>query len=88
MSYRVNGIRKKSTAPSGKTASTGFTVHTVTIAAIDRGLTLEGVMKMDLGAILDYCKEWNEIHRGNDEEESGGVGIRDATQEDIDRFLG
>lgn len=43
---------------------------------------------MDLGAILDYCKEWNEIHRGNDEEESGGVGIRDATQEDIDRFLG
>lgn len=42
---------------------------------------------MDLGAILDYCYEWNEIH---DVEKSEGQesGIRDATQADIDRFLG
>lgn len=42
---------------------------------------------MDLGAILDYCIEWNEIH-GATEEEPKKPKIRDATQEDIDRFLG
>jgi len=39
---------------------------------------------MDLGAILDYCIEWNEAHTEQKEEK----GVRDATQEDIERFWG
>ena len=38
---------------------------------------------MDLGAILDYCIEWNEAHTEHKES-----GIRDATQEDIERVWG
>lgn len=41
---------------------------------------------MDLGAILDYCNEWNEAH--DVKAEGGKPKIRDATQEDIDKFLG
>lgn len=40
---------------------------------------------MDLGAILDYCTEWNEVHGIGKEDKPK---IRDATQADIDKFLG
>ena len=40
---------------------------------------------MDVGAILDYCITWNELH-GIKKEETKGV--RKATQADIDAFLG
>lgn len=40
---------------------------------------------MDLGTILDYCIEWNEVHSQKEEKQTG---IRDATQEDIERYFG
>lgn len=43
---------------------------------------------MDLGAILDYCKEWNEVHGVDVQQASDKPKIRDATQADIDKFLG
>ena len=45
---------------------------------------------MDLNAILDYCNEWNKIHEvGSDSEgKPKKPKIRDATQEDINKFLG
>jgi len=45
---------------------------------------------MDLNAILDYCDEWNKVHdigQGNGSDPKKPK-IRDATQEDIDKFLG
>lgn len=51
-------------------------------------MSIEEAKKMDLGAILDFCAEWNKIH---DIKEDGGKKkpkVRDATQEDIDAFLG
>lgn len=43
---------------------------------------------MDLGAILDYCIEWNEAHAPEEKKHGGKPKIRNATQEDIDKFLG
>lgn len=44
---------------------------------------------MDLGALLDYCITWNELHGiKQTEDERPKVKVRNATQEDIDRFLG
>lgn len=51
-------------------------------------MSIEEAKKLDLGAILDFCNEWNEVHSIEEEENSGKPKIRDATQEDIDRFLG
>lgn len=51
-------------------------------------MNIEEAKKMDLGAILDFCQEWNEVHGVTAEEEGGKPKIRDATQADIDRFLG
>lgn len=39
---------------------------------------------MDLGALLDYCITWNEVHGVKPEEPK----VRNATQADIDNFLG
>lgn len=41
----------------------------VTISAIDRGLSLSDVKKMELGHILDYFIEYNRVHSIEDEEE-------------------
>lgn len=51
-------------------------------------MSIEEAKKMDLGAILDFCQEWNEVHEVKAEDGGGKPKIRDATQEDIDRFLG
>lgn len=40
---------------------------------------------MDLCAILDYCNEWNKVHGIGEKEKPK---VRDATQADIDKFLG
>lgn len=51
-------------------------------------MTIEEAKKMDLGAILDFCSEWNDIHGIKEEDGKKRKGIRDATQADIDKFLG
>lgn len=52
-------------------------------------MSLEEAKKMDLGAILDFCTEWNEAHGLTDKDgKKKAPGIRDATQADIDAFLG
>ena len=58
----------------------------VIVAGIDRGLTLDGALQMDLGALLDYCITWNEVHGLKQTDDKPKV--RDATQADIDAFLG
>ena len=40
---------------------------------------------MTMGELIDYCIEWNEMHGLKQTEEPE---VRDATQADIDRFLG
>jgi len=50
-------------------------------------MSIEEAKKMDLGAILDFCQEWNEAH-GLADKQKKAPGIRDATQADIDAFLG
>lgn len=52
-------------------------------------MTIEEAKKMDLGAILDFCNEWNDIHGiKEDDGEKKKPKVRDATQADIDAFLG
>ena len=52
-------------------------------------MSIEEAKKMDLGAILDFCQEWNEAHDlTKKEEQKKTPKIRDATQADIDAFLG
>ena len=41
---------------------------------------------MDLGTLLDYCREWNEAHGA--EVEKKKPKAREATQADWDRFFG
>lgn len=52
-------------------------------------MTLGEAKGMDLGAILDYCQEWNEAHGIKaDDGKKKEPKVRDATQADIDAFLG
>lgn len=51
-------------------------------------MSIEEAKKMDLGAILDYCREWNEVHKIDENEADGRPKIKDASQADIDAFLG
>lgn len=41
---------------------------------------------MDLGALIDYCQEWNEAHEIG--EANKKPKARKATQADWDRFFG
>lgn len=43
--------------------------------------------KMNLGRVLDYCIEYNNMHEVKDEEEEKPKA-RKATQKDIDAFFG
>ena len=50
---------------------------------------------MDLGALLDYCIEWNEIHGIREEQavdskknKEEKPRVRNATQADINKLLG
>ena len=72
-----------------------LSTNAVLIAGIDRGLTLDGALAMDLGALLDYCIEWNEIHGIREEQavdskknKEEKPRVRNATQADINKLLG
>lgn len=59
----------------------------ITIAAIDRGLDFEGMKEMEIGQIVDYCIQWNEIHDPDDTKKKR-KNKRKANQADWDSFLG
>ena len=67
----------------------------VTIAGIDRGLNLDAIERMELGQLVDYTIEYNNMHEIKEGPSSdyGRPQIeepkrRKATQADIDAFWG
>ncbi|MFU0834012.1 MAG: Asp-tRNA(Asn)/Glu-tRNA(Gln) amidotransferase GatCAB subunit C [Oscillospiraceae bacterium] len=53
------------------------------VRAIERGLTLHDFNEMTIGMVLDYIITYNNLNaHGTNEEEQ----IREATQEDFDKF--
>lgn len=53
--------------------------------AIQRGLTLSDFNDLTVGQIVDYCIEYNNSNYVEDEEEKEDT-VREATQEDMDRW--
>ena len=56
------------------------------VAALSRGMDLEGIRSLELGQLVDYCIEWNKAH-GMDEKEDAPKK-RKATQADWNSLLG
>lgn len=50
------------------------------VGAIQRGLTVDDIKEMDIGDVVDYVIEYNNMM------EPEGSGIRQATQSDFDNF--
>lgn len=55
----------------------------ILVGALDRGLSFSGVKEMDIGAIVDYCIEYNDMH----DEKKQKSRRRKATQADWDRLF-
>lgn len=53
--------------------------------AIQRGLTLSDFNDLTIGQIVDYCIEYNNSNYVEDEEQQEDT-VREATQEDMDRW--
>lgn len=52
---------------------------------------MEGVKNMELGQAVDFCIEWNKVHKDEIEDQNGKEtkhGTRKATQADWNAFLG
>lgn len=63
----------------------------VTIAGVDRGLTVDAIREMELGHLVDYVTEYNRMHDYKDPGEKPGKEKpkrRKATQADWDAFWG
>ena len=62
----------------------------VTIAGVDRGLTVDAIKEMELGQLVDYVTEYNRMHdygpSGSKKEDK--PKRRKATQADWDAFWG
>lgn len=61
----------------------------VAIAGADRGLTVDAMMDMEIGQIVDYVEEYNRMHgdsSGTKKEKEDTRRV--ATQADWDAFLG
>ena len=79
-------------APSGKgRREDQLTTDEIVVAALARGLDLEGIRHMSIGQIVDICAEYNRFH-GLDAKGSANQKPtpkrRKATQADWDRFFG
>lgn len=89
--------KKNNTETDGESESDGepISLDRITIAAIDRGLTIDAIRSMELGQIVDYCLTWNEIHDESDDDSARSkpsskrkeVKKRKATQADWDAFF-
>lgn len=56
-------------------------------------MTVDAIRRMELGQLVDYCIEWNNIHEEQEESESGNKKSeqgtkRKATQADWDALFG
>lgn len=65
----------------------------VTVAGVDRGLTVEAIKEMEMGHLVDYVTEYNRMHgyksKGSGEKpEKEKPKRRKATQADWDAFWG
>lgn len=52
------------------------------VGATQRGLTIDDVKEMDIGDIVDYVIEYNNMMESDDDK----PGVRMATQADFDSF--
>ncbi|MBR6051886.1 MAG: hypothetical protein IKP68_11900 [Clostridia bacterium] len=60
-------------------------MNTITLASIERGLTMDDVRRMTLGAVVDFVIDYN---KRQERAERAAKRPRPATQADIDAFLG
>ena len=62
----------------------------VTIAGVDRGLTVDAIKEMELGQLVDYVTEYNRMHDYKDpgSKKEDKPKRRKATQADWDSFWG
>lgn len=66
-----------------------MSLDVVTIAGADRGLAVSDMQKMEIGQIVDYVEQYNEMHdydTGTGSQEEGTRRI--ATQEDWNALMG
>ena len=68
-------------------------INTITLAGIERGLTLQDIKKMRLGQVVDFCISYNERNKveedaGDEKNKKKPIKRRIATQDDIDARLG
>jgi len=56
------------------------------IGALSRGLTLSDFDNLRVGQIVDYAITYNKQNKPKDENLEDKETVRNATQEDIDRF--
>lgn len=57
----------------------------IMIAGIERGLSYEAVQKMTIGQVVDFCIEYNNRNKPEEEKKSDR---RKATREDVRLFFG
>ena len=88
------GIFKKLDEPSEsiqelETESEPITLNKLTIAGVDRGLTVDAIKEMELGHVVDFVIEYNDMHDPERvKKEQKKQNIRKATQADWDAFWG
>lgn len=58
------------------------------ISCIDRGLAPSDAKQMDIGHILDFCIQYNEMHDLGESEKKEKAKKRKANQGDWDAFFG
>ena len=56
------------------------------IGALSRGLTLSDFDNINVGQIIDYAITYNKQNKPKDENLDDKETVKNATQEDIDRF--
>lgn len=59
-----------------------MSLETLMVGATQRGLTIDDVKEMDIGDIVDYVIEYNNMMETDDDK----PGVRMATQADFDSF--
>ncbi len=66
-----------------------ITLNRLTIAGVDRGLTVDAIKEMEIGHIVDFIIEYNDIHDPDKQEKrQAQANTRKATQADWDAFWG
>ena len=90
--YRKFCVIKKLKQPAGQIEkpagkSERVTLNDVTMAGLERGLTMQDIRRMTIGQVVDFCIDWNDRKKRAEKAAKKGKK-RKATQEDIDAFFG